>query len=401
VLCDNRTERKGIVIKGKKKELKGLVLVTILVVALALVSVLAAACGESKETTTTSVAQTTTTAAQTTTTAAPTTTTASTEPPLSASLSGAGATFPEPLYVEWIGAFQKVYPKVTINYQGIGSGGGIEQFSKMTVDFGASDAPMKDEEIAAAQAASGAKVLHIPTVFGAVVVAYNLPGVSELKLDPDTLAAVFLGQISKWDDPKLAALNPGVKLPAQAIQVVHRSDSSGTTNIFTGYLSKVNAEWESKVGKGKEVNWPVGVGGQGNDGVAAVVKQQAGSVGYVELSYALETGLSMAALKNQAGNFITPSLESTSAAAKGAQFPEDLRFSVSNSPNPDAYPICGATWILAYDKMKDPAKAAALKTFLTWALTEGTSIAKDLNYAPLPDDLRALALAKVEQISGM
>ncbi len=382
--------------RGTKKRL---VLVAVLVVALALVSVFAAACGESEETTTTTAAQTTTTAAQTTTTAAPTTT-ASTEAPLKASLSGAGATFPEPLYVEWIGAFQTVNPGVTINYQGIGSGGGIEQFSKMTVDFGASDAPMKDEEIATAEAASGAKVMHIPTVFGAVVAAYNLKDVAELKLDPDTLAGIFLGEITKWNDAKIAALNPGVTLPDEAIQVVHRSDSSGTTSIFTGYLTQVSQTWADTVGKGKEVDWPVGVGGQGNDGVAAVVKQQAGSIGYVELSYAIESGLTMATLKNAAGNFITPSLESTSAAAEGVDFPEDLRFSLSNSAAPQAYPIVGATWILVYDKMADAAKVQALKAFLTWGLTEGTAIAEELRYAPLPDDLKALALAKVEMISA-
>lgn len=383
-------------IRGTKK---GLVLVAVLVVALALVSVFAAACGGSEETTTTTAApQTTTTAAQTTTTAAPTTTT---EAPLSASLSGAGATFPEPLYVEWIGEFQAINPGVTVNYQGIGSGGGIEQFSKMTVDFGASDAPMKDEEIATAEAASGAKVMHIPTVFGAVVAAYNLKDVAELDLDSDTLAGIFLGDITKWNDPKIVALNPGVALPDQAIQVVHRSDSSGTTSIFTGYLTKVNADWEAKVGKGKEVEWPVGVGGQGNDGVAAVVKQQAGSIGYVELSYAIESGLTMATLKNKAGNFITPSLESTSAAAVGVTFPEDLRFSLSNSEGAQAYPIVGATWILVYDKMKDPAKAEALKAWLTWALNEGTPLAEELGYAPLPEELKAMALDKVNAISGM
>ncbi len=196
---------------------------------------------------------------------------------LSASLNGAGATFPKPLYVEWIGEFQMVNPGVSINYQGIGSGGGIEQFTQLTVDFGASDAPMKDEEIAAAEAASGAKVLHIPTVFGSVVLAYNAPGVAELKLDSDTVAAIFLGTITKWNDAKIAALNSGVTLPDKAIQVVHRSDSSGTTNIFTSYLTSANQEWADKVGKGKEVQWPVGVGGQGNDGVAAVIQQQEGS----------------------------------------------------------------------------------------------------------------------------
>ncbi len=318
--------------------------------------------------------------------------------PLSATLNGAGATFPEPLYVEWIGEFQALYSEVTINYQGIGSGGGIEQFSKLTVDFGASDAPMKDEEIAAAEAASGAKVLHIPTVFGAVTVVYNLPQLKGLRLDPTALVDIFRGQITKWNDPRLAELNPGVALPDRALQVVHRSDASGTTSIFTSYLAAVSEVWAKEVGKGKEVPWPVGVGGQGNDGVAAVVKQQVGSLGYVELSYALESGLPTASLKNPADNFIAPSLEATSAAAEGVEFPDDLRFSVVNSPNPEAYPICGATWILVYDQMKDAGKAQALKAFLTWALTEGTPLAKELGFAPLPDDLRTVALAKVGQI---
>lgn len=319
---------------------------------------------------------------------------------LSASLNGAGATFPKPLYIEWIGEFQAANPNIKINYQGIGSGGGIEQFTKMTVDFGASDAPMKDEEITAAETASGAKVLHIPTAFGAVVPAYNLPDVPDLKLDPDTLVGIFLGEITNWNDAKITAINPGVTFPDRAIQVVHRSDSSGTTNIFTSYLTDVSQNWADNVGAGKEVKWPVGVGGQGNDGVAAVIQQQIGSIGYVELSYAIESQLTMASLKNQAGNFITPSLESTSAAAAGAQFPEDLRFSVANSASAEAYPIVGATWILAYDKMSDPAKAAALRAWLTWALNDGTAVATDLGYAPLPDDLRTLALAKVDEIGS-
>jgi phosphate transport system substrate-binding protein len=373
--------------------------IAVAVVALTLVGVLAAGCGgESATTTTASIAVTTSTSPSTTvSTEAPTTTTTA----LSASLNGAGATFPNPLYTEWIGEFQASNPGIKINYQGIGSGGGIEQFTKLTVDFGASDAPMKDEEIAAAEAASGAKVLHIPTVFGAVVLAFNLADVPELKLDSDTLVAIFLGEITKWNDPKLAALNQGVSLPDKTIQVVHRSDSSGTTNIFTGYLTSVSSAWKDKVGKGKEVQWPIGVGSKGNDGVAAVVQQQEGSIGYVELSYAIEAKLTMASLKNQAGDFIVPSLESTSAAAQGATFPEDLRFSVANSGNAQAYPIVGATWILAYDKMKDPAKAAALKAWLTWSLSEGTAIAQDLGYAPLPEDLKAKALAKVGLISGM
>jgi phosphate transport system substrate-binding protein len=233
-----------------------------------------------------------------------------------------------------------------------------------------------------------------------VVCAYNLDGVEDLKLDPDTLAGIFLGEITKWNDAKIAALNEGVSLPDKAIQVVHRSDSSGTTSIFTSYLNDVSDAWSKKVGKGKEVAWPVGVGGQGNDGVAAVIQQQAGSIGYVELSYAIESGLTMASLKNQAGSFIEPSLESTSAAAAGADFPEDLRFAGANSPNAEAYPIVGATWILVYDQMADTAKADALKAWLTWSLEEGTTIAEELGYAPLPDDLKAKALAKVAQINA-
>ncbi len=315
-----------------------------------------------------------------------------------ADLNGAGATFPKPLYIEWIGEFQVANPGIKINYQGVGSGGGIQQFTQMTVDFGASDAPMKDDEIAAAEEASGAQVLHIPTVFGAVVLAYNLEGVEELKLDSDTVAGIFLGEITKWNDAKIAALNPDITLPDEQIQAVHRSDSSGTTSIFTSYLAAVSTAWDSAVGAGKEVQWPSGVGGKGNDGVAAVVQQQAGSIGYVELSYALESNLATATLKNQAGNFVTPGLESTSAAAEGVTFPEDLRFSLVNSAGAQAYPIVGATWILAYDKMQDPAKAEALKAWLTWSLNDGTAIAEELGYAPLPESLKTLALAKVNAI---
>ena len=373
-------------------------LVAVLAAALIIVvlmSVVAAGCGGEGDLPSAGGSDNTaSTAAPSTTAGSPDTTTAR----LAAALNGAGATFPEPLYVEWIGEFQMANPKVTINYQGIGSGGGIEQFTKLTVDFGASDAPMKDEEITAAEAAGGAKVLHIPTVFGAVVLAYNLDGVQELNLDPDTLSAIFLGTVTSWNDAKIAALNPGVTLPDLPIQVVHRSDSSGTTSIFTGYLAQVSASWEAQVGKGKEVEWPVGVGGQGNDGVAAVVQQQAGSIGYVELSYATESGLSMATLQNQAGNFITPSLESTSAASVGVEFPEDLRFSVSNSAGGQAYPIVGATWILVYGQMKDAAKVEALKAWLTWSLGEGTAVAEELGYAPLSEELKALALEKIDSI---
>jgi len=241
--------------------------------------------------------------------------------------------------------------------------------------------------------------MHIPTVFGAVALAYNLDGIEELKLDSDTLVAIFSGEIANWSDSRLATLNPDVTLPDEDIQVVHRSDSSGTTNIFTGYLAEVSEDWGATVGQGKEVQWPVGVGGQGNDGVAAVVQQQAGSIGYVELSYAIESNLSMATLKNKAGNLIVPSLESTSAAAVGVEFPEDLRFSASNSDGAEAYPIVGATWILVYEKMQDQAKVEILKAWLTWSLNEGTPVAEELGYAPLSEELKALALAKVNAIN--
>lgn len=385
------------IVKNSRKRLVAVLAVALLVIAsLGLVT---AGCGGDQDLPSAGGSDSTAaTAGSTATTASGTETTLAAD--LAASLNGAGATFPEPLYVEWIGEFQAANPDVTVNYQGIGSGGGIEQFTKLTVDFGASDAPMKDEEVTAAETASGAKVLHIPTVFGAVVLAYNLDGVEELKLDPETLVAIFMGTITKWNDPVLAALNPGANLPDAVIQVVHRSDSSGTTSIFTGYLAQVSTEWADTVGKGKEVDWPVGVGGQGNDGVAAVVQQQAGSIGYVELSYATESGLAMATLENQAGNFIIPSLESTSAAAVGVEFPEDLRFSVSNSSGAQAYPIVGATWILVYDKMKDAAKVAALQAWLTWSLNDGTAIAEELGYAPLSEELKALALEKIESISA-
>jgi phosphate transport system substrate-binding protein len=321
--------------------------------------------------------------------------------PLVASLDGAGATFPEPLYVEWIGEFTfEVEPDVRINYQGIGSGGGIQQLTQRTIDFGASDAPMTDEELAAAEEAAGSPVLHIPTVFGAVVLAYNLEGVDRLVLDPETLAAIFLGRVTRWDDPALVGLNPGVDLPDSGIRVVHRSDASGTTSIFTGYLAQVSPEWQESVGAGKDVDWPEGLGGQGNDGVAAVVQQQSGSLGYVELSYALETGLSMAVLVNEAGNQIEPTLEATAAAAQDVEFPQDLRFSVSNSPGEQAYPIVGATWILAYESMPNAVEAEALKEFMRWALTEGDDLARELGYAPLPAELERLALETIDRVGA-
>jgi phosphate transport system substrate-binding protein len=367
----------------KTKNRSGLAAVLALaVLVVATAGLLAAGCGSGESTGTTSGGTDTTGAA------------------LQADLNGAGATFPQPVYVEWIGGFQTANPGVKVNYQGIGSGAGIEQFTAQTVDFGASDAYMKAEELAAAEAArAGAKVLHIPTVFGAIVLAYNLPGVDSLKLDSDTVGGIFLGTISTWDDPAIAALNPGVTLPSEAIQTVHRSDSSGTTNAFTGYLTAANAAWEAGPGKGKEVTWPVGVGGKGNDGVAAVVLQTEGSIGYLELAYATLADMTMADIKNKSGAFIAPSLESTSAAADGMEIPEDMNINVSDSANPAAYPIVTVTYILAYDKMPEAAKAEALKAFLVWALgDDGTAIATELGYAPLPSALKDAVLAKVALI---
>jgi len=381
-------------------------LVAVLAVALLVVAVLgvvAAGCGSDSPDTSSSdtTGVTTTSGTGTPTTAGDTTTSVAA---LKADLNGAGATFPQPVYVEWIGAFQQTQPDVKINYQGIGSGAGIEQFTQQTVDFGATDAFMKAEEITAAEAArAGAKVIHIPTVFGAIVLAYNLPGVEKLKLDPDTLANIFLGKITTWDDAAIKALNPEATLPSEAIQTVHRSDSSGTTNAFTSYLTDVNADWKAGPGKGKEIKWIGGVGGKGNDGVAAVVKQTEGAIGYVELAYATQNSMTMADMKNQSGNFVTPSLDTTSLAADGITIPEnmDLLSLVSNSANPQAYPIVTGTYILAYDKMPDAAKAAALKAFLVWALSDdGTAVAKELGYAPLPSALKDAALAKVALIGS-
>ncbi len=316
---------------------------------------------------------------------------------LAGSLDGAGATFPAPLYLEWIGEFQQAYPGVAINYQGIGSGGGVTNFIGQTVDFAGSDAYLTDDELA--QASANGTVYHIPTVFGAVTPAYNLPGVEGLTLDCDTLAGIFMGDITMWNDAALVALNPGVALPAQAIQVVHRSDGSGTTNTFTLYLDLCNAAWSAAVGHGKTVEWPTGVGGEGNDGVAAGIAQQVGSIGYVELAYALEAGLSTTAMVNKSGNAVEPSLASTSAAAEGAVFPDDLRFVLANTDAPQGWPIATATWVLAYGNM-DPAKAELLKAFLTWALTEGDATAESLSYAPIPESLQAKALAFVDLIGN-
>ena len=319
----------------------------------------------------------------------------------SVDLTGAGATFPYPLYSKWFSEYA-AKTGVRINYQSIGSGGGIRQLSEETVDFGASDGPMSDDEL---KRAKGGPILHIPTVLGADAVTYNLPGVaSGLKLSPDVLADIFLGRITKWNDPRLAALNPGVRLPSTDMLVVHRSDGSGTTYIFTDYLTTVSNAWKAGPGKGKEVRWPVGLGAKGNEGVAGQIKQTPGSIGYVELAYAKQNALSVAAIRNAAGEFVMPSVDAVTAAAAGAaqNLPAntDYRISIVNAPGQGAYPISSFTWILVYEKQKDPVKARKLADFLDWALTEGEKHAAPLDYAPLPESMAARLKEKIASIRG-
>ncbi|HXT01815.1 MAG TPA: phosphate ABC transporter substrate-binding protein PstS [Elusimicrobiota bacterium] len=310
-----------------------------------------------------------------------------------ATLTGAGATFPFPVYSKWFDEYHKVKPDLQINYQSIGSGGGIRQLTEKTVDFGASDGPMTDEQI---QKAGGA-VLHLPTVLGADVPAFNVEGVSELKLDGPTLAGIFLGTIAKWNDPALVKLNPGAKLPDAAITVVHRSDGSGTTYCFTDYLSKVSKEWATKVGKGTSVNWPVGLGGKGNEGVMGLVKQNPNSIGYVELIYAMQNGVPYAAVKNKAGKFLKASVEGVTAAAAGVKMPKDYRVSITDASGPKAYPISTFTWLLVYPKNPD-AKGEQIKAFLRWMLKDGQRMAPALGYAPLPAVVKAKVAKTVETI---
>jgi len=311
-------------------------------------------------------------------------------------LNGAGATFPYPIYSKWFDEYAKVDPSVRFNYQSIGSGGGQKQILAQTVDFGASDGPMSDDNLAKAPG----KILHIPTVAGAVVLTYNLSGNPSLKLDGDTIAGIYLGQIKKWNDPKITALNPGAKLPDQDIVVVHRSDGSGTTFIFTDYLSKVSAEWKQKAGNNTSVNWPSGIGGKGNEGVSGQVKQTPGAIGYVELIYALQNKMSYADVKNAAGQFTKPTIESVTAALATANIPDDFRFSMTNAPGNDAYPIAGATWLLVYQQQKDPAKGKKLVEFLKWAVTKGEGMVKELNYAPLPDAVQQRVLKRIDEIKA-
>ena len=316
-----------------------------------------------------------------------------------ADLTGAGATFPYPLYSKWFDAYASK-TGVKINYQSIGSGGGIRQLSEQTVNFGASDAPMSDAELAKAK---GGPVLHIPTALGAVVIVYNVPGIAgPLQLSGEVIAAIYQGQITKWNDPRIASLNPGAKLPASDMLVVHRSDGSGTSYVFTDYLANVSPAWATKPGKGKEVQWPVGLGAKGNEGVAGQVKQTPGSIGYVELAYAKQNRMSMAAVKNASGEFVTPSIESVTAAAAGAaaNLPAntDYRVSIVNAPGKGVYPISSFTWIIAYSKQADAAKGKKLTDFLHWALSEGQGMEPALDYAPLPEAMRTALVAKIDSI---
>ena len=325
---------------------------------------------------------------------------ASVVPAAAQGLTGAGATFPNPIYTKWFDAYNKK-TGIQINYQSIGSGGGIRQYTEGTVDFGATDGPMNESQI---QAVTG-NVLHVPTVLGAVVVTYNLPtlGDTKLKFDGNLLVDIFMGRVTKWNDAKIAALNPGVKLPDMDLIVVHRSDGSGTTYVFTDYLNKFSREWKDKVGYATSVNWPVGLGGKGNEGVTQQVKQVEGALGYVELIYALSNKLPYAQIKNAAGNFSTPSLESVTAAAAGIKLPKDtdFRVSITNAPGADAYPIASFTWLLIRKDNRDPAKAKLIQDFLTWMITpEAQKMAAELHYAPLPTPVVALIQARLPTLKA-
>ncbi len=317
-------------------------------------------------------------------------------------INGAGATFPYPIYSKWFDEFHKKNGNVEINYQSLGSGAGIRQITEGTVDFGASDGPMNDEQLKAYQAKHGFPVLHFPTVLGADVPTYNIPGISaELNFTPDALAGIFLGRISKWNDPAIANVNKGVNLPANDIIVVHRSDGSGTTYIWTDYLSKVNADWRDKVGKGSSVNWPVGLGGKGNENVSGLIKQTPNSIGYVELIYAIQNKMPYGKVKNSSGEFVKADLASVSAAAAGAikTMPDDFRVSITNAPGKTVYPIASFTWLLIPSKFSDAAKRDALKGFVQWMLADGQNYAESLAYAKLPAEVVAKevkALSKIQ-----
>ncbi|HUO25967.1 MAG TPA: phosphate ABC transporter substrate-binding protein PstS [Candidatus Aquilonibacter sp.] len=315
-------------------------------------------------------------------------------------LNGAGATFPYPIYSKWFSEYHKIHSDVQINYQSIGSGGGIRQVTEGTVDFGASDMPMTDEQLKQADSQLHTKVLNIPTVLGAVVPVYNIPGVSsELKFTPDVLAGIYLGRITNWNDKAISAANPGVSFPNQEIVVVHRSDGSGTTFIWTDYLSKISPEWKSEVGSGTSVKWPKGMGGKGNEGVAGSVRLLPGSIGYVELIYAVQNKILYGSVRNAAGTFLKASLEGvTAAAASAPKMPSDFRVSITNAPGKDAYPISSFTWMLIPSQSKDPAKGKILADFLSWMVSDGQSMTSALEYAPLPANVAAKVKEAIKQV---
>lgn len=305
-------------------------------------------------------------------------------------INGAGATFPYPMYSKWFDEYHKKFSNIQINYQSIGSGGGIKQVTEGTVDFGATDGPMNEEQLKGFQDKRGSGILHFPTVLGADVPTYNIPGVAaELNFTPEALAGIFLGKITKWNDPAIAGANKGVNLPANEIVVVHRSDGSGTTYIWTDYLSKISDDWKNKVGKGTSVNWPVGLGGKGNEGVAGLVKQTPNAFGYVELIYAIQNSMPYGRVKNSSGAWIKADLASVTAAAAGAakDMPDDFRVSITNAPGKTAYPISSFTWLLVPQKIQDAGKRDALKGFLKWMLADGQNYAEALSYAKLPKEV--------------
>jgi phosphate transport system substrate-binding protein len=317
------------------------------------------------------------------------------------SINGAGATFPNPMYSKWFDDYHKKNPDIEINYQSIGSGGGIKQVTEGTVDFGASDGPMNDEQLKAFQDKHGLPILHFPTVLGADVPTYNIAGVSgELNFTPEAIAAIFLGKVTKWNDPLIAGANKGVNLPGSEIVVVHRSDGSGTSYIWTDYLSKVSEEWKSKVGKGTSVNWPVGLGGKGNEGVAGLVKQTPNALGYVELIYAIQNQMPYGKVKNSSGGFIKADLASVTAAAAGAakSMPDDFRVSITDAPGKTAYPISSFTWLLIPSKFSDASKRDALKGFLKWMLSDGQNEVEALSYAKLPKEVVAKEMKALDKI---
>lgn len=317
-------------------------------------------------------------------------------------ITGAGATFPYPIYSKWFDEYHKQHPEIEFNYQSKGSGAGIRQLTEGTVDFGASDGPMTDEQLQAAKEKRGFDIIHIPTVLGAVVPAYNLPGLKgDIKLSGETLAGIFLGKITSWNDPALAKDNPGLQLPNKPIVVVHRAEGSGTTYIFTDFLSKVSSEWKDKVGKGTSVQWPTGLGQQGNEAVAGMVRQKEGAIGYVELIYALQSKIDFGLVKNAAGKFVKGSLESTTAAAASAtDIPDDFRVSITNAPGDKSYPIASFTWLLIPGKWSDAGKGKAMVDFLNWMLNSGEGMVQTLDYAPLPKNVAAKVKAKLKGMTA-